>query len=125
MRSVGREFTRQPHRHLLPLQRGLASELALLLLSGGVGVEGKDQLAGLAHPVPTPAVHAEDRYDAGHACSEQRPRIESALAHLQWPGTSLQRRDVEVAFAPGRWSWRLAFGTCSAVPTVGPYRFTR
>ena len=81
---------------MLPPQRGLAGELAPLLLSGGVRVEGEDQLAHLAHPVPAPAVDTEDRHDTGHACSEQRQRIKDALAHPQWSRTCLQRGGVEI-----------------------------
>src|SRR6266568_8787508 len=63
------------HGHLLPPQRGLAGELPSLLLSGGVSVEGEDQLTDFTPPVPAPALHAKDRHHARHACREQRQRI--------------------------------------------------
>ena len=71
------------HGDALPPQRALTGELAPLLLAGGINVEGEDKLADRTHPVPPPAVHAEDRDDAGHACSKERERIKNTLAHPQ------------------------------------------
>ena len=68
------------HGDVLPPQRGLAGELAPLLLSGSIGVQGEDQLADLAHPLSAPALHAEDGHDARHARREQPQRIKGALA---------------------------------------------
>src|SRR5438128_508313 len=50
------------HRHVLPPQHRLAGERAPLLLPGGIVIEREDQLADLAHPVPAPALHTEDRH---------------------------------------------------------------
>src|SRR5262245_17307730 len=84
------------HRHLLPPQDSLARELAPLLLSCAVRVEGEDQLPHLPGPVPTPALHAKERHHAGHPSSEQRQGIKGALAYPQWPGTCLQRGGIEI-----------------------------
>jgi hypothetical protein len=62
------------------LQHRLAGELASLLLPRGIGVQGEDQLADLAHPLSAPALHAEDGHDARHARREQPQRIKGALA---------------------------------------------
>src|SRR2546428_13696170 len=43
---------RLQHGDPLPPQRRLAGELAPRLLPGGIGVQGEDQRADLAHPVP-------------------------------------------------------------------------
>src|SRR2546426_12845934 len=56
------------------------SKLASLLLPRGIGVQGEDQLADLAHPLSAPALHAEDGHDARHARREQPQRIKGALA---------------------------------------------
>ena len=65
-------------------QRRLAGELPPLLLSGGVRVEGEDQRMDLTHPVPAPALHAEEGHDARHDRREQRQRIKDTLADPQW-----------------------------------------
>src|SRR5712691_1255089 len=59
------------HRHALAPQRRLAGELAPLLLPSGIGVQGEDQLAYLAYPLPAPAVDAEDRHHTRHARGQQ------------------------------------------------------
>jgi hypothetical protein len=63
------------HGDSLPPQRGLPREPAPLLLPGGIGVQCEDQRPHLPGPFPAPALHPKNRYDAGHACSEQRQRI--------------------------------------------------
>jgi hypothetical protein len=68
------------------------------MLPGGIGVQCKHQLAHPTHPVPAPALHAEDRHHAQHTRREQRQRIKGTLADPQRPGAGLQRGGVEVAF---------------------------
>jgi len=50
------------------------------MLPGGIGVQCKHQLAHPTHPVPAPALHAEDRHHAQHTRREQRQRIKGTLA---------------------------------------------
>jgi hypothetical protein len=88
------------HGDALPSQRRRAGELPPLLLAGGISVEGKDQRADLAHPVPTSAVYTKDRDNAGHAHREQRQHVKRALAHPQRPGTGVQRGSVDVWSIP-------------------------
>jgi hypothetical protein len=55
----------------------LAGELAPLLLPSDISVEGEDQLADLADPVPPPALHAEEGHHTRDAGGEQRQRIKA------------------------------------------------
>ena len=80
------------HRHALPPQRRLPGELAPPLLPGSVSIQRQDQLMHRARPVPAPALDTKNRDDAGHACSEQRQHIKSALAHPPQSGTCLARQ---------------------------------
>ena len=41
------------------------------------------------------------------------------------PAPACNAAALKYPFSPGRWSWRFALGTSSAVFTVRPYRFTR
>ena len=61
-------------------QHRLAGELSPRLLPRGIGVQGEDQLADLAHPLSAPALHAEDGHDARHARREQPQRIKGTFA---------------------------------------------
>ncbi len=93
---------RLQHGDPLPPQRRLAGELAPLLLPGGIGVQGEDQRADLAHPVPALALHAEDRHHARDARGHQRQRVKGAFAHPQRAIACLQRGGVEVALDAGQ-----------------------
>src|SRR5215470_6951217 len=50
------------HRDVLPPERGLAGELAPLLLPRGVRIKSEDELTHLPCPLPAPALHADDHH---------------------------------------------------------------
>jgi hypothetical protein len=88
-------------RHALAPQRRLAGELAPLLLPGGIGVEGEDQIPHLPGPGPAPALYAEERY--------HRQCREGPLADKERPGTPR----ASAPRAAGRAAARLSAERCS------------
>ena len=68
-------------------------------------------------PSPSASPGHKNRDDAGHACSEQRQHIKSALAHPPQSGTCLQRGRVRVGSMPrlGWWKTRLRDGLAGLV----------
>src|SRR5262249_16800067 len=107
---------RWEHRHLLPPERGLAGELAPLLLPGGIRIKREDERTPLPGPLPAPALHAKDRDHTRDPCSQERQRIKGALADPQRSGVFLQRRRVEVAFRTWEMIVALSFGDLRCSP---------
>src|SRR4029453_18886562 len=84
------------HCHLLAPQRRVPGELAPLLLPRSISVEGEDQLTHLPRPLPTSALHAEDRHHAWHTRGQQRYRRPGRSTAAWHRPTARHSRHIEL-----------------------------